>query len=90
MTDEIKQDLYHLEGRVRDQELWSSAHDGRITVLWENQDDFNKAFRASMDNLIQRTEFLERRFTWVIGFVAAVGTIGGNLFALSIALYLNS
>jgi len=87
MGADLKADVRGLETRMRDQETWSAEHDGRINTLWDNQTELNKALKVSVENLATRTAFLERRFTWVIGFVSAAGSIGGSLLTIGLTLY---
>jgi hypothetical protein len=93
MAADLKADVRRLEARMRDQETWSAQHDGRINTLWDNQTDLNKALKVSMENLADRTAFLERRFTWSVGFVSAAasigGTLAGSLVTIGLALYFN-
>ena len=49
MTD--REQCIALEQRIRDQELWSKEHDGRINAKWDQQDRHNARCDSEMKNM---------------------------------------
>ena len=80
-------DLGKLDSRLRAAEVWSAEHDGRSKTFWEDQHQYNKANTAAVQAIADRTNRLEKRLIWVVGFCAGAGGLFGFSVSKTMGLF---
>lgn len=72
-----------LDARVREVETDFAEHEGRSAVFWEDQHRTNTATLTGMEKLADRTDAVEKRFSWVWGVAAGVTGLIATVAAAS-------
>ena len=83
MPDEIKDALRELERAVQKQQIWAAEHDGRINQLWNDQTDFNKRMKVSVDFAITEALSVKQRLNVYGAVMASFGSFVGVLAGLA-------
>ena len=76
-----------LDNRPRKQEVWTAEHAGRSDTFWADQTEFNRTATAAMQKLADRTNRLEKRLIWVVGFCAGAGGLFGFSVSKTMGLF---